>query len=314
MSACGRIPSDIGLSLRSLIDTRFEVHRLQSDQRARGLDYPGYRLANRRGQGIEFQDLRQYTEGDDIRQIDWNVTARTSEPYTRLYRQEREQITVVVVDMRPVMFNGSVCLRSVTAGHLAAGTLWQSARQGDRCAAVVIDCDEIKASRPQSGNTGVLSALEMIAQSFDKTAQRVYSNKKTHRNGPNLSDAFQFIINQKRHRGRHLFFSGFDTEDDTQFNEELLNTASVKDISAILIRDKLEGSGIPPGQYRFGYKDKTGHAVIDRASTKRITELTNEYASAKQKQLDNATIATLSVNTSVDTSDFLIQLQQFGAY
>ena len=147
-------PAD--LPLQALIDTRYDIQKSHSGNHTGGREFPGQKLAQRRGQGVEFLDLRQYVDGDDVRHIDWNVTARTNEPYTRLYRQEKEQSTVVIVDLRSVMFTGSECLRAVAAGRLAAATLWQAAHEGDRCASLVINSNGIQASRPLPGNNGVL--------------------------------------------------------------------------------------------------------------------------------------------------------------
>jgi len=64
------------LTLQSLIDARYDINRNLSSTSKGGTRFPGQRTAQRRGQGMEFIDLRQYNQGDDVRHIDWNVTAR----------------------------------------------------------------------------------------------------------------------------------------------------------------------------------------------------------------------------------------------
>jgi len=140
--------SPVSLTLQSLIDARHDVVRNRSITNIGRSDFPGQRTGSRRGQGLEFIDLRQYNPSDDIRHIDWNVTARSNEPYTRLYREEREHITTVVVDLRPLMFTGSNCLRAVSAGANAARVLWQANESGDRCAAMIIHAFGIEQTRP----------------------------------------------------------------------------------------------------------------------------------------------------------------------
>jgi len=76
----------LSLSLQTMIYARFDVIRRQSSSPIGRSDFPGQRTGTRRGQGLEFIDLRQYSPSDDVRHIDWNVTARSNEAYTRLYR------------------------------------------------------------------------------------------------------------------------------------------------------------------------------------------------------------------------------------
>ena len=68
-----------------------------------------------RGRGMDFEEVRQYQPGDDIRSIDWRVTARTLTPHTKLFREERERPILVITDLRPNMFFGSKMLKSITA-------------------------------------------------------------------------------------------------------------------------------------------------------------------------------------------------------
>ena len=148
----------VSLSLQALIDARHDVIRHRSTSVIGRSDFPGQRTGKRRGQGLEFIDLRQYNPADNIRHIDWNVTARSNEPYTRLFREEREHISTVVVDLRPLMFTGSEQLRSVSAALSAAQVLWQANESGDRCSAMVIHAFGIQQCRPMAGNKGVLRA------------------------------------------------------------------------------------------------------------------------------------------------------------
>ena len=74
-----------------------------------------------RGRGLNFEEIRRYLPGDDIRQIDWKVTARTRQPHTRVYTEERERPVILLVDQRLGMFFGSRRnMKSVTAAEAAA--------------------------------------------------------------------------------------------------------------------------------------------------------------------------------------------------
>src|SRR5262249_17765333 len=80
----------------------------------------GSRLSRQRGRGVDFAEVRMYQPGDDVRSIDWRVTARKARPHTKVYREERERPTLIVVDQCRSMFFGSkIRLKSVAAAECA---------------------------------------------------------------------------------------------------------------------------------------------------------------------------------------------------
>ncbi len=92
-----------------------------------------------RGRGMEFEEVRRYQPGDDIRTIDWKVTARASGTYTKLFREERERPCHIIVDQRSAMFFGSTQqFKSVLAAELATALAWASLASGDRIGGQVI--------------------------------------------------------------------------------------------------------------------------------------------------------------------------------
>jgi len=300
------------LTLQSLIDARHDVHHHHSTASSTGTRFPGQRAAQRRGQGLEFIDLRQYNPGDDVRHIDWNVTARSNEPYTRLFREEREQITTVIVDIRPLMFTGSDCLRSVYAGQLAARTLWQACEQGDRCAALVISANGLTSSKPGAGKAGVLRALELITRDFAATNDYIHTGNKSVDQPPLLSDTLAFTHQNRRASGRYILFSGMDTEDDSQWAELLPVTAMSAQLKAVLILDRLEQEILPAGHYR--YQSHRGTAVTNIGSNN-----TDAYATHLQKNLTARTrpltdngISHLTLSTIIPPAEFPVRLQQEG--
>ena len=110
------------LELNELIALRFPAKQLKLGRKKRALsNLAGPNKTNFRGRGIDFEEVRRYQPGDDIRTIDWRVTARTGSAHTKLFREERERPVLVVVDQRSSMFFGSShCFKSVLAGQLAA--------------------------------------------------------------------------------------------------------------------------------------------------------------------------------------------------
>src|SRR5262245_37519956 len=117
-----------------------------------------------RGRGLDFEEIRDYAPGDDIRTIDWRVTARTGEPHTRVYTEERDRPALFVVDQRLSMFFGTqLNLKSVTAAEAAALGLWRVFESGDRVGAVIFDDTDVAAIRPHRSRGQVVHILEAIA-------------------------------------------------------------------------------------------------------------------------------------------------------
>src|SRR5690606_25655237 len=117
----------------------------------------GRHASRLRGRGLNFDEIRHYLPGDDIRQIDWKVTARTREPHSRIYTEERERPALMVVDQRLSMFFGSRRqLKSVTAAEAAALVAWRTIAVKDRVGMVLFDDAECVTIRPQRSASGVM--------------------------------------------------------------------------------------------------------------------------------------------------------------
>lgn len=97
---------------------------------------PGNRVSALRGQGLEFDAVREYVPGDDIRNIDWRVTARTGAPHLKLFKEERERQLVICVDMNAGMrFGTKNTFKSVQAARIVSFLGWQGIAQQDRVSA-----------------------------------------------------------------------------------------------------------------------------------------------------------------------------------
>jgi uncharacterized protein (DUF58 family) len=109
----------------------------------------GTRLSRQHGRGIDFSEVRAYQPGDDVRTIDWRVTARKHVPHTKVFREERERLTLVVVDQTQSMFFGSrERLKSVAAAEFAALAAWRAIRHNDRVGGVIIGNDGLAIHKP----------------------------------------------------------------------------------------------------------------------------------------------------------------------
>ncbi|VFQ47504.1 DUF58 domain-containing protein [Desulfoluna butyratoxydans] len=125
----------------------------------------GRHASRLRGRGLDFEEIRGYLPGDDIRSIDWKVTARTRKPHTRVYSEERERPVLLVVDQRLSMFFGTrVNMKSVTAAETAALAAWRVISSGDRVGAVIFNDEEIRHIRPHRSARTVMEILNRIIE------------------------------------------------------------------------------------------------------------------------------------------------------
>jgi len=123
----------------------------------------GYR-SSFRGRGMEFNESRPYQPGDDIRAIDWRVTARSGVAHTKVYHEERERPVLLWVDLSPTMFFGTrQCFKSVVASKLAALLAWSSVQHGDRLGGLVFAEQHHDEFRPKQGNAAVLHFIKKLA-------------------------------------------------------------------------------------------------------------------------------------------------------
>jgi len=160
------------------VDSRIHAtlpHLLSLEGRARTLTFlprqparsvlNGRHVSRLRGRGLNFEELRGYLPGDDIRSIDWKVTARTGEPHVRVMTEERDRPAILVVDQRMSMFFGSRhAMKSVTAAEAAALAAFRILDQGDRVGGIVFGDALIAEVRPRRSSAAVHRFLTALAQ------------------------------------------------------------------------------------------------------------------------------------------------------
>ena len=123
----------------------------------------GRHASKLRGRGLNFEELRNYLPGDDTRNIDWKVTARTREPYIRVYTEEKDRTVWLLVDQRISMFFGSRWkMKSVVAAEAAAAAAWRVLSQGDRVGAVIFDDSDLVVVPPHRSEERVAQILKQV--------------------------------------------------------------------------------------------------------------------------------------------------------
>ncbi|MGL5290980.1 MAG: DUF58 domain-containing protein [Vibrionaceae bacterium] len=123
------------------------------------------------GRGMDFSEVRPYQAGDDVRSIDWRVTARTGTVHTKLFTQERERPQMLLIDLSSSMkFGSSLLLKSVQASHLAALLSWMAIRQNDRIGAIILTDTQLFECKPTARQQGALSLIQAMVSAHSAPA------------------------------------------------------------------------------------------------------------------------------------------------
>ncbi|MEQ8861070.1 MAG: DUF58 domain-containing protein [Pseudomonadales bacterium] len=249
----------------------------------------GTRLSKQRGRGIDFSEVRLYQPGDDVRTIDWRVTARKNVPHTKVFREERERLTLVVVDQTQSMFFGSrERLKSVAAAEFAALTAWRAIRHNDRIGGIVIGNDELAIHKPYRN-------LKSLARFLGDLARL---NRKLVPGDPlpgrqTLSDALLRVRRLARSHYRIYFVSDFDPMGD-HWRDTFRALSRHNELVAIRVYDPLEQELPPADQYtvtdgRQRWQFDAGDSRLRERYRRRFDE-------------DQARFETLCRNTKVATT------------
>jgi uncharacterized protein (DUF58 family) len=125
----------------------------------------GRHASRLRGRGMNFEEIRRYLPSDDIRNVDWHVTARMRKPHVRVYSEERDRPVLLIIDQRKSMFFGSRrAMKSVVAAEAAALAAWHVLQAGDRVGAFVFDDENVVEIPPQRSEQQVLHILETVVR------------------------------------------------------------------------------------------------------------------------------------------------------
>jgi uncharacterized protein (DUF58 family) len=259
--------------LQELIELRYPANKLDLNQRRRALSLlSGPNKTNFRGRGIDFEEVRRYQPGDDIRTIDWRVTARTGSAHTKLFREERERPVLVCTDQRNSMFFGSRhCCKSVLAAQLAALLSWAALQGGDRVGGLVLAEGEHREVRPRRSRRSVLALLNHLS---DLNRQLpVQAGERALK----FSDLLVELRRIARPGSALFIISDFSDALDERALEHIHQLSRHMEITALHCSDPLERELPPAGRYVVtdgtSRTDlQTGNRAIRQAFSQRFEE------------------------------------------
>lgn len=204
-----------------------------------------------KGRGMEYDESRYYQPGDDIRNIDWRVTARSGRVYTKLYREERERPVFIGVDFRnPMFFATRGRYKSVVAAEIASLLAWTANQQGDRVGGLIFSEQACRELKPQRGKQSV---LHFINQLCHHPVWQKNNNLPPSSNMP--MDQALLRLHRLVRPGSLIFLLSDFRLFDKSARSHLINLGRHNDVILVLIHDRLESELPQAGEYRISNGD-----------------------------------------------------------
>lgn len=231
-------------SLEQLLNCRYLGKDINLDIKRQALSQQlGQYASQSRGRGIDFDEVRPYQAGDDIRSIDWRVTARTGNTHTKLFHQELERPVMVVCDQRLNMFFGSrCCFKSVLAAHIAATLSWAAWMQGDRLGGCIF-AQQHHELKPKASRRQVLAFLKALNQSNQALNHNTLSCQ-------NLQQHLKQLTRLAKPGSAIFIISDFHDLDEPG-HKYLHQLKKHNDVYALYVYDTMEQQLPPPGFYNI---------------------------------------------------------------
>lgn len=243
-----------------------------------------------KGRGMEFSEVREYNYGDDIRQIDWNVTARTGDPYIKQFEEEREQTLMLCVDISPSgLFGSNDQSKMELSIEICAVLAFSAIKNGDKVGLVLFTDEIEKVIPPKKGRLHVLRLIRELLTTEPKGT------------GTDISEALSYVNRLLNRRAIVILASDFQ---DDNYDRQMKITNRKNDLVNIFINDKLEDElpdlGLVP------LKDaETGEEVLVDTSSKKVRE---EYQ--KKRRAAKAKLRDRFLRMKID----MIELETNASY
>ena len=245
-----------------------------------------------KGRGMEFSEVRAYNYGDDIRQIDWNVTARTGDPYIKIFEEEREQTLMLCIDISPSgNFGSSEQKKMDLATELCAVLAFSAIKNSDKVGLILFSDIIEKVVPPKKGRTHVLRLIRELYITKPK-------GKGTH-----IADALSYVNRLLDRRSIVVLASDFQ---DHNYEKQLRITNQKHDLVSIIINDEFESKLPDIGLIPF-LDAESGKEILIDTSNKKIRESYSTRREVHRKQLDDRFLKMKIDAIHVNTNESYIQ-------
>lgn len=271
--------------------------------KARGLSrniFAGEYHSAFKGRGMAFSEVREYRYGDDMRDIDWNVTARYNRPYIKIFEEERELTVMLMIDMSESLgFGSRSILKRDMVAEIAATLAFSAIQNNDKIGMIIFTDKVEKFVPPQKGRKHILFIIREILGFTPES------------NGTDLNMALRYMTNAIKKRSTAFLISDFIDVNDYQ---KAMQIASRKhDLMAIQVYDQLSTALQPVGLMKV-WDPETGSEQWIDSSSKRVQAQYRNWWNKLQEKMKTATrqsgVDSVSVSTESDYVKSLLQLLQ----
>ena len=256
-----------------------------------------------KGRGMAFSEVREYQFGDDIRNIDWNVTARMDHPYIKIFEEERELTVMILVDVSGSReFGSGYQLKKNIITEIAAVLSFSAIQNNDKIGVILFSDKIEKFISPQKGKKHILRIIRELIDFYP-------DNKAT-----NISEALRYMTNVIKKRCTAFVISDFIDFDETKNKpafEEALRIANNKhDVVALKVYDKRETEIPSVGLMRV--KDaETGELMWIDTSSKKVRNVYKEWWNTHIYSINDVLLKTGVDSTLIETDkDYVKPLMQ----
>lgn len=240
-----------------------------------------------KGRGMAFSEVREYQYGDDVRSIDWNVTARFNHPFIKIFEEERELTVMLLIDVSGSnLFGSGNQMKKMLAAEIAAVLAFSAINNNDKVGVIFFSEQVEKFIPPKKGSSHILRII-----------REVISFEPKHR-GTDLGEALRYLTSAIKKRSTAFVISDFIADN---FEHALRIAARKHDLIALRITDRRESEIPPLGLVRFEDAE-TGETHWVDTSTSEARKWYEAWIAKKSDQL-NSTFARNGVDNVVLYTD-----------
>lgn len=248
-----------------------------------------------KGRGMAFSEVREYQFGDDVRDIDWNVTARQQRPYVKVFEEEREMTVMLLIDVSASRLFGAVGeLKKEMMTEIAATLAFSTIQNNDKIGVIFFSDRIEKFIPPQKGKKHV---LYIIRELIDFTPEHT---------GTDISQVLRYLTNAIKKRCTVFLMSDFITPED--YSNAMTIANRKHDVVAVQVYDKREAELPRVGLIKFRDAERGNEVWVD-TSSRRVRDNYASWWSERQKQMDDSLKKSRVDMASIATDeDFVVAL------
>lgn len=225
-----------------------------------------------KGRGMTFSEVREYQYGDDIRNIDWNVTARHNRPYVKIFEEERELTVMLMIDVSASRNFGTISkLKKNQITEIAAVLAFSAIQNNDKIGVIFFSDKIEKFIPPKKGRTHILHIIRELIDFYPEDKQT------------DIEQALEYMTNSIKKRCTCFVISDFIDEYD--FAHALAIANRKHDVVALRVYDPRENQ-LPPVGMMYLRDAETGEQMWVDTSDKKLREAYEKYAFVREKELD----------------------------